>query len=84
MAVDYLIGQTQAQLEDALRSAQQELLDGQTLTSTGDTSASVSGPVQAGITRRIRLILSKLHTIDPTTYPATSIRPDTVVKLDFS
>jgi len=75
MAIDYLIGQTKAQLETELRLAQAELLAGKTVTSSAAGDLAFSHRVEQQITQRIEMILRKLSLLDPVNYPGESVTP---------
>ena len=69
MAINYLIGMTQAQLVTALQRAQEELLRGKTQIASGAGDLTFSHRVEIEITERIKLILQRLSELDPVAYP---------------
>jgi len=75
MAIDYLVGWTQGELETELRRCQQELLKGKTLIGSGAGDLNFSHRVEQDITERIKMILRKLSKLAPATYPATDTTP---------
>lgn len=79
MSPEDLVGLTEAELVEALRAAQREYLDGQSLASVSAGGSSTSGFVQLGIVERIRAIRIRLHELNPTDYPAVSQRRVTQV-----
>lgn len=75
MAINYLIGMTQAQLVVALQRAQDELLRGKSLIASGAGDLSFSHRIEMEITERIKLILGRLSELDPVTYPPEDTTP---------
>lgn len=72
MAIDYLIGWTEAELETELRKCQEELVRGKSITQASAGDSTFQFLIEQKITERIQLILRKLSTINPTDYPPES------------
>lgn len=72
--VNYFLGQSQADLETALRAAQDDLKAGKTIVegSSGDSSAKEF--IQADVYTRIEQILFALFLLDPIHYPAGMVK----------
>lgn len=81
--MNYLIGQSQAQLEAELAKAQADFLAGKTTISVSAGDANTSKQVNMSIERRIQQILKALHILDPDTYPASSVIPNRQTKAAF-
>lgn len=75
MAINYLIGLTKAQLEIALKRAQEELLRGKSQIGSGAGDLNFQHRVEMEITERIKMILQRLSELDPVTYPPENTTP---------
>lgn len=70
MALTTFYGWTQAELLDALRSAQEDFAKGKTIISTGSGDVNVAKQVQESAKSRILEIQQALYELDPETYEA--------------
>ena len=78
MARNIFVGRSQAWLETQLKLAQADYAAGKMVTSYGEADVNVGKMEIVKIEDRIDQLLYALHLIDPGTYPATSIRRQTV------
>jgi hypothetical protein len=72
---NYFIGWTQADLETALRAAQQELANGAGLTGGNAGDQSFTQEQKVHLEARIANLLYSLHKLDPVTYPVADCNP---------
>ena len=75
MAINYLIGMTEAQLVVHLRRAQEELVRGKSQIGSGAGDLTFQHRVEMEITERIKMILRRLSELNPTNYPPESTTP---------
>lgn len=83
MALNYFIGWSQADLETALRRAQEDLAAGKSIESTRAGDVGKTERHEKDIETRIELILSALSKIAPELYPAAETRKVTRAKANF-
>lgn len=69
MAFNMFIGRERAELEEALRAAQDELLNGRSTVSGSLAETSFQDAMTVGPAQRIKMIGEALNRIDPTSYP---------------
>ena len=84
MGVNYLIGQSQANLEAELAKAQADFMAGKTTINVSAGDASSGKQVNMSVERRIQQLLKALHILDPDNYPATSVIPNRQTKAAFN
>ena len=84
MAFNPFLGQSQAQLETALAYAQADLASGKATTEVMSAGSGGRMQVDTSLIERIRLILSALNKLDPTTYPADQVAMATQTRASFS
>lgn len=74
MALNYFIGKTEAWLEAQLGLAQEDLAAGRVVTrvSAGDTESGET--IEVNVKERIEMLLNALNALNPTDYPASSVR----------
>lgn len=75
MAINYLIGMTEAQLVVHLRRAQEELVRGKSQIGSGAGDLNFTHRVEMEITERIKMILQRLSELNPTDYPPEDVTP---------
>jgi hypothetical protein len=74
VALNPFLGETRANLESWLAIARKDLALGKTVSSAGAGDVNTANQIQMTPLQRIELLLRALNSIDPVTYPATSIR----------
>jgi hypothetical protein len=84
MAFNPFIGWSQAELESALRAAQDDFAAGKTLSSVGGGDANSTKLVQMTPEQRIRQIYQALNFLDPDTYPKNQLSRVTRTQIQFS
>lgn len=72
---NYFIGWSQAELETALRTAQEDLANGAQLTQGGAGDQTFQQESKAALEARIANIYVALFALDPITYPAAHCNP---------
>ena len=72
--LNIFVGKSQAWLEEQLAKAQADYASGRVLTSVSAGDTSTGKLVQVNIRDRISALLVALNALDPTTYPASSLR----------
>ena len=72
--VNMFISWTQAELETALRSAQNDFASGKTLTQVASGDSSSTKLVTVDCKKRIEQLMYSLYLLAPNTYPLSQIR----------
>jgi len=80
--MNYFIGRTQEQLEEALQAAQEELENGKQLLSSSVGESAFTFQSENSIKKRIQQIYVALNALDSDTYPASLIIPTTRAAID--
>ncbi len=83
MAINYLIGRTQEDLERALAEAQNDLMAGRAIVQTGAGDTSSQSSMEKKCEDRIKIILKALHVIDPDKYPLDQTTAITETRVSF-
>jgi len=84
MAINYFIGWSRKDLEDALVEAQEDLAAGKDTTAAGAGDAHVQSRIELSPQTRIQMILKALNLIAPQDYPADQVTAITQVRVGFS
>ena len=73
MAINYFIGWSQQDLEEALREAQEDLAQGKSTIAAQGGDSRIGSQVDLSAQERIKMILKALNLLDPDTYPIASV-----------
>lgn len=84
MSFNPFIGLSQTRLESELAQAQSDLLAGKATIDARSGEVMIRSQPDISLQQRIRLILRALNLIDPQTYPADQISPDSQTRIVFN